>query len=118
MAMVGSFLSARSLLPARRRTMGPLPRGDVQPAGGGLVTLSEKHRGVLYEHFVSLGGEEVAEAFIAEFPGGDGDEPISRDFLRAELGELRGDLRREIADLRAELLVKLPSILAGPHGLA
>jgi hypothetical protein len=82
------------------------------------VTLSQKHRSVLFEQFVPLVGEEVAEAFLAEFPRGDGDEPISRDFLRAELAELRGDLRREIADLRGELLVKMTSIIVGAIGVA
>jgi hypothetical protein len=47
-------------------------------------------------------GEEVAEAFIAEFPAGDGEEPITRDFMRAEL-----------AELRTELLVRMATIIVG-----
>jgi uncharacterized protein YceH (UPF0502 family) len=71
------------------------------------MTLSEKHRSSLYQSFVPLLGEEVAEAFIAEFPSRDGDEPITREFLRAEMAELR----REMAELRADLLVRMTAIL-------
>jgi hypothetical protein len=67
-----------------------------------LVTLSEKHRSALYAYLVPEVGEEVAEAFIAEFPAGDGEEPITRDFMRAEL-----------AELRTELLVRMATIIVG-----
>jgi hypothetical protein len=89
------------------------------------MTLSEKHRSSLYQSIVPLLGEEVAEAFVAEFPSRDADEPVTREFLRAEMSDLRGelradmadlradmaDLRREMAELRADLLVRMTAIL-------
>jgi hypothetical protein len=74
------------------------------------MALSQKHRIALYEHFAPQLGEDVTEALLAELPAHEGDELVTKTFLRAELAELReemaelrGDLRSEMADLRAEL---------------
>jgi len=71
------------------------------------VALSQKHRSVLYDHFSPLVGEDTAEALMAEFPGGEGSELVTKDFLRAEL-----------ADLRADVLVKQTAILLGAMSIA
>ena len=52
------------------------------------MALSQKQRSVLFDHFSPLVGEDVAEALMAEFPGREGDEYVTKDFLRAELNEL------------------------------
>ncbi len=67
------------------------------------MALSAQHRSILYTEFVERLGPDVTEAFLAEFPAREGDEPITRDFLRAELSVTRGELRGEMADLRGEL---------------
>jgi hypothetical protein len=69
----------------------------------GPVALSQKHRIALYEHFVPRLGEDVTEALLAEFPAHDGDELVTKTFLRAEMAEQSAALRAEIADLRAEV---------------
>ena len=80
------------------------------------MALSQKHRSVLYDHFAPLVGDDAAEALMAQFPATEGDQLVTRDYLRAELAEVRteiagvesrlrsdfGDLRAEFADLRAE----------------
>jgi hypothetical protein len=69
------------------------------------MALSQKHRIALCEHFVPHLGEDVTEALLHEFPDRDGDELVTKAFLRAELAELRaefGGLRAEFGDLRAE----------------
>jgi hypothetical protein len=53
------------------------------------VALSQKQRSVLFDHFSPLVGEDVAEALMAEFPALDGDELVTKDFLRAELNEMQ-----------------------------
>jgi len=63
------------------------------------MALSQKRRIALYELFLPQGGEDVTEAFLAEFPTNDGDELVTKTFLRAELGELR----TELAELRTEM---------------
>ncbi len=71
------------------------------------MALSQKHRSVLFDHFSPLVGEDVAEALMAEFPGREGQEPVTKDFLRAELAELRTDI-----------LVKQTSVLLAAMTLA
>jgi hypothetical protein len=56
------------------------------------MALSQKHRSVLFEYLAPNVGEDAAEALMAEFPTREGDELVTKDFLRAELADLRSDL--------------------------
>lgn len=56
------------------------------------MTLTAKHRSSIYRTLSPLIGEEEAEALLAEFPARDLDEPVTKEFLRAELAELRAEL--------------------------
>jgi hypothetical protein len=68
------------------------------------VTLTAKHRSTLYTKLAPIvGDEEAIEALLAQFPAREADEPITRDFLRAELESLRSELKADIAELRSEL---------------
>jgi hypothetical protein len=67
------------------------------------VALSQKHRSSLYQHLAPLVGEEEAEALLSEFPSRDLDEPVTKEFVRAEIAEVRADLTGEISGLRAEM---------------
>ena len=67
------------------------------------MALSQKHRVALYEHFLPQVGDEVTEALLAEFPAGEGGELVTKTFLRAELAEVSGGLRVEMAQLRTEM---------------
>ncbi|CAN5896522.1 hypothetical protein BH23ACT2_BH23ACT2_09500 [soil metagenome] len=40
---------------------------------------------------------------LAEFPSNDLDVPATKDFVRAEVGQLRTEFRHEIGQLRTEL---------------
>jgi hypothetical protein len=71
------------------------------------MALSHKHRSLLYDDFASRVGDEVAEALMAEFPTHDGDELVTKDFLRAEL-----------ATLRADILVRQTGVLLTAIGIA
>jgi hypothetical protein len=82
------------------------------------MALAEKHRSVIYAHFVETIGEEAAEAMLSQFPARDLDEPVTKEFvaltaseLRSEIAEVRteitvtaAELRTEIADLRGEMI--------------
>ena len=83
------------------------------------MALTEKHHNEIYRHLAPTWGDEVTQAFLSQFPARKGEEPITRDFLRAEMAELRtemsdqrGELRAKMADLRADLN-RMGSRLAG-----
>jgi len=72
------------------------------------MALSHKHRSVLFEYLSPRVGEEVTEALMAEFPARDGDEAVTKEFLRAEVAELR----TEIAGLQSRLITTFVAVSA------
>lgn len=70
------------------------------------MALSQKHRSSLYQHLAPLVGEEEAEALLSQFPSRDLDEPVTKEFVRAEMSEVRAEIaevRAEIAELRGDV---------------
>ncbi len=63
------------------------------------MALSQKHRSSIYQHLTPILGEEEAEALLSHFPARDLDEPVTKEYVRAEIA----DVRAEIADVRAEI---------------
>jgi len=73
------------------------------------MVLDARIRSSLYTKLVPLVGEPEANALMSELPSIDGDEIVTRQFLRAELAELRSELRLEMH----QQTVRLGSALAG-----
>ena len=67
------------------------------------MALSAQHRSILYTEFVDRLGPDVTEAFLAEFPAREGDEPITRDFPRTDLGGQMMQLQLAVAALEARI---------------
>jgi hypothetical protein len=61
-------------------------------------------------------GDDDTNALMTAFPASDADELVTKDFLRAELAELRTDLRGEMADLRGELRGEMGELGSGLRG--
>jgi hypothetical protein len=57
---------------------------------------------------VTAQGYRWLVALMAEFPASEGDELVTKSYLRAELAELR----TEIANLRSDLTVRMISVTA------
>ena len=88
------------------------------------MALDARTRSSIYQKLVPTLGEDDANALMSEFPAVEADELVTKQFLRAELAELRSELRGEItglgAELRAEMhrqTVWLGSVLAGATAL-
>ena len=74
------------------------------------MTLTAKHRNSIYRALSPLLGEEETEALLSEFPARDLDEPVTKEFLRAELAEFRAEfagLRGEVAALEGSINYRL-----------
>jgi chromosome segregation ATPase len=74
------------------------------------VALSTRHRSSIFQALSPIIGEEEAEAMLSQFPARDLDEPVTKEFVRAEIAgvraeiaDLRGELHTEIAGVRAEI---------------
>lgn len=67
------------------------------------MALSQQHRSAIYAAWEPQLGSEVAEALISQFPARDLDEPVTKDFVRAEVSDLRGDMQAEFGKVRGEI---------------
>lgn len=71
------------------------------------MALTHKHRSALYEGLSGIVDEEAVNEMLAYFPTRDDDEPISREFLRAEMSDLGAELRAEMSELRADVRTEM-----------
>jgi hypothetical protein len=74
------------------------------------VVLTTRHRSSIFQSLTPIIGEEEAEALLSQFPARDLDEPVTKEFVRAEISEvraeiagLRGEMHSEIARLEARI---------------
>ena len=78
------------------------------------MALTASQRNTIYQNFAPILGGEVAEALLSQFPANELEIPATKDFVRAEcialksdvvheMGQLRSELKSEIAGLRGEV---------------
>lgn len=87
------------------------------------MSLSQKSRTAIYEALANLGTDpDAVEELLSQFPSRDLDEPVTKEFLRAESATLRGEvadsaaqLRAEMAELRTEMHVGFADIRTEMH---
>lgn len=70
------------------------------------MVLDARRRAAIYQQLVPLIGDENANALMSEFPSYDGDELVTKQFLRSEL-------RAELAELENRMTLRLGGALAG-----
>ena len=75
------------------------------------MALDARRRSSIFQKLIPLIGDDDANALMSEFPSVEADELVTKQFLRAELAELRTEmaalesgLRGEMADLRTEMV--------------
>jgi hypothetical protein len=73
------------------------------------VALDARTRSSIYQNLVPILGEHDANELMSEFPSIEADELVTKQFLRAELGELRV----ELAQALHRQTVMLGSAMAG-----
>jgi hypothetical protein len=83
------------------------------------MAISEKSRSAIYQSFSELLCEEATADMLAQFPSRDVEEPATRAdlaVLRAEMGELRAEMRGEMGELRAEMRGEMGELRAEMRG--
>jgi hypothetical protein len=70
------------------------------------MAISEKSRSALYQGLVPIAGEDAVGEMLSYFPARDVEEPVTKEFLNAELA----GIRTEIADLRTEVRTGLADL--------
>ena len=61
------------------------------------MALTERSRSALYQGLsVVVADEQAVEEMLSYFPARDVEEPVTKEFLRAELAEFRAEFRAEM----------------------
>jgi hypothetical protein len=72
------------------------------------MPLTQRHRTKLHDTLSPIVGEDTIEALLAEFPATELDRPATEAFVRAEIADLRTELKADISGvehgLRQEIL--------------
>ncbi|MCX7621282.1 MAG: CCDC90 family protein [Acidimicrobiales bacterium] len=67
------------------------------------MALDARTRSSIFEKLRPILGDEDANALMSEFPASELDELVTRQYLRAEMAELRAEVQAGFAELRAEI---------------
>ena len=70
------------------------------------MAMLEEHRKTIYNALVPEIGKEATQAMSSQFPARDLEEPVTKEFLRAELAEVRTD----IADSKNQLTSRMVTV--------
>jgi len=62
-------------------------------------------------------GEEEAEALLSQFPARDLDEPVTKEFVRAEIADLRTEMHDEFRRMTTWLIGTMITTMLGAAGL-
>lgn len=81
------------------------------------MALDAAHRASIYEKLRPVLGDEDANILMSEFPSLEAKELVTKDFLRAELAELRGELRGEMGSLEQRMTLRLGGAIAASTAL-
>ena len=77
------------------------------------MALDAAHRASIYQKLRPVLGDEDANILMSEFPSIEAQELVTKDFLRAELAQLRG----EMAELENRVTLRLGSAIAASTAL-
>jgi hypothetical protein len=72
------------------------------------MALDARQRSSIYEKLVPILGDDDANALMTEFPSFEADELVTKQFLRAEMAGLRGDM----ASLETRLTLRIGAAMA------
>ena len=75
------------------------------------MAMLQKHRSVIYAHFVEEVGEEAAQAMLDQFPVRDVDELVTKEYLGQQLAELRLDLSTQIHQQTERLMTRMQIVV-------
>jgi len=81
------------------------------------VALKERHRSSIYQTLAPMLGEEEAEALLSQFPARDLDEPVTKEFVRAEIADLRTEMHDEFRRMTTWLIGTMITTMLGAAGL-
>jgi hypothetical protein len=68
-----------------------------------IIALTNKSRTAIYNALTDIIEEEALEEMLTNFPAREIDEPVTRDFLAAQMSDLRGEMTQMESRLQDRL---------------
>jgi hypothetical protein len=75
--------------------------------------LTEKSRSQIFQGLAPIVGEEAVGEMLAHYPATEGEQPVTKDYLDARLGELRVEMHKGLN----RVLIAIPASTAAIGGL-
>ena len=83
------------------------------------MALTQRSRTALYQGLTQLiQDDQAVEEMLSYFPSRDVEEPVTKEFVRAEIADVRAEIagvRAEMAEMRADLQTELHDLRAEMH---
>jgi hypothetical protein len=67
------------------------------------VAMTERSRSALYQGLSTVVDEEAVQEMMSFFPARDVEEPVTKEFVRAEMADLRSELRADMGAMEQRL---------------
>ena len=67
------------------------------------MALTERNRSALYQGLSTIVDEEAVQEMLSYFPARDVEEPVTKEFLRAELSGVESSIRTDISAMELRL---------------
>lgn len=67
------------------------------------MALTERNRSALYQGLSTIADEEAVQEMLSYFPARDVEEPVTKEFLRAELSGVESSIRTDISAMELRL---------------
>jgi CHASE3 domain sensor protein len=65
--------------------------------------MTERSRSALYQGLSTVVDEEAVQEMMSFFPARDVEEPVTKEFVRAEMADLRAELRADMGAMEQRL---------------
>ncbi len=67
------------------------------------MALTEKSRSALYQGLTTIADEQAVQEMLSYFPARDVEEPVTKEFLRAELSDVEHSIRTDMSAMELRL---------------
>lgn len=67
------------------------------------MALTERNRSALYQGLSTIVDEEAVQEMLSYFPARDVEEPVTKEFLRAELSGVESSIRTDMSAMELRL---------------
>ena len=67
------------------------------------MALTERNRSALYQGLSTIADEEAVQEMLSYFPARDVEEPVTKEFLRAELSGVESSIRTDMSAMELRL---------------